>query len=93
MVKGLKIVNIFLEVAETVFHCVSVLTVDNGMILENFCRNGLVISRKSVGNIVIWSGLDFLLLSELGDNVFRGIHAAYEIALSEVKIALVMNGS
>ena len=93
MLKGFKIVNIFLEIAQTVFHGVSIFAVNYGVSFKNLGGNGLVVCREDVGNIVIKSGFDFLLISQLVNDSLNAIHTADEIALSEIKIALIVNGS
>ena len=89
----LKIVNVFLKVAKAVFHCVGILAVNYGVGLINLFGDGLVICRKSVCNVFIGADFKLLLISHCLNNVLNGVHTADEIALLEVKIAFIMNGS
>ncbi len=93
MVKLLEIIDVFLEVAEAVLHGVGVFAINDGVIGVYLGGHGLVIRGESVRDVVVERGLYLLLAAELIDYRLNGIHAADEVALGEVEIALVVDGS
>ena len=93
MVKLLEVINVFLKVTETVLHGVGVFAVNDGMIRIDLGGHGLVIRGESVRDVVVEGGLYLLLAAELIDDRLDGVHTADEVALGEVEIALVVDGS
>lgn len=93
MVKLLEIIDVFLEVAEAVLHGVGVFAVNDGVIGVYLGGHGLVIRSESVRDVVVEGGLYLLLAAELIDDRLDGVHTADEVALGEVEIALVVDGS
>ena len=84
-----KGVHVFLKIAEAVFHCVRVFAKNNGLCVKLLC-NGLVVGGKGVCNVVKGADCDRLALSELFKVLFVRIHAADNVALGEVKVALIV---
>ena len=84
-----KGVHVFLKIAEAVFHCVRVFAKNNGLCVKLLC-NGLVVGGKGVCNVVKGADCDRLALSELFKVLFVRIHAADNVTLGEVKVALIV---
>ena len=84
-----KGVHVFLEIAEAVFHCVRVFAKNNGLCVKLLC-NGLVVCGKGVCNVIKGADCDRLALSELFKVLFVRIHAADNVALGKVEVALIV---
>ena len=69
-----KIVNIFLEISEGIFHTVCIFTKNNGLTFIHFSLNRLTVCCELIGNIIIKRDSYRLFITEFFHNILSRIH-------------------
>ena len=85
----LKIGNVFLKVAERVFHAVRIFAKQNRLCIH-FCSNRLAVCGKLICNVVIKRNRYRFFFTEFSHRFRIRVHSRYNIALCQIKVALVV---
>ena len=92
MIIAVKGIHIFLKIAQAVLHAVGKFAEDNRLTAVHLRRNGLIVRRQLISQVFKKADGDLPLLTQRAELVLRGVHAADEVGLCQIKIALVVDG-